>query len=115
MTKILLVDDDQRLTRALDDWLTAEDNELEIFSDGQTGLERALQTNFEVLILDWDLPGLAGINVCRQYKEAGGKAKVLMLTGKSAVRDRVAGLDAGADDYLTKPFTRKNFRQECAH
>jgi DNA-binding response OmpR family regulator len=104
MTKILLVDDDERLTRALDDWLTAEDHDLEIISDGRVGLEKALQADFELLILDWDLPSLAGVEVCRQYKLAGGKAKVIMLTGKSAVRDRVAGLDAGADDYLTKPF-----------
>jgi len=104
MTKILLVDDDERLTRVLDDWLTAEKHELEILADGRAGLERAIQADFDVLILDWSMPGLAGVDVCRQYKEAGGKAKIIMLTGKTAVRDRVTGLDAGADDYLTKPF-----------
>jgi DNA-binding response OmpR family regulator len=104
MTKILLVDDDQKLTRALDDWLTAEEHQLEILADGQAGLERALKGDFEVLILDWNVPSLAGVDLCKQYKETGGKAKVIMLTGKSSIHDRVTGLDAGADDYLTKPF-----------
>jgi DNA-binding response OmpR family regulator len=104
MTKILLVDDDQRLTRALDDWLTAEEHQVEILADGQAGLERALHNDFDVLILDWNVPSLAGVDVCKQYKDSGGNAKVIMLTGKSTIQDRVTGLDAGADDYLTKPF-----------
>ncbi len=104
MTKILLVDDDERLTRALDDWLTAEEHEVEILANGRAGLDRAMQGNFEVLILDWNMPELDGILVCQRYKEGGGKAKVIMLTAKSSIRDRVTGLDAGADDYLTKPF-----------
>jgi DNA-binding response OmpR family regulator len=104
MARILLVDDDERLTRALDDWLTAEGHELEILVDGQHGLQKALTGSFDVLILDWDVPTLQGIDICHQYRERGGKAKIIMLTGKASVRDRVTGLDAGADDYLTKPF-----------
>ena len=61
-----------------------------------------MQADFDLLILDRDLPNLAGVEICQQYKQAGGKAKVIMLTGKTSIRDRVAGLDAGADDYLTK-------------
>jgi DNA-binding response OmpR family regulator len=105
MTRILLVDDDQRLTRALEDWLTAEEYDLEIYSDGLAGLERALQAEFQLLILDWNVPSLEGIDICRKYREAGGIAKIIMLTGKAATRDKVTGLDAGADDYLTKPFS----------
>jgi DNA-binding response OmpR family regulator len=104
VAKILLVDDDKRLSRALDDWLTAEGHELEIVHEGQTGLQRALQGDFDLLILDWNIPNIAGIDVCQKYRESGGTAKVIMLTGKTAIHDRVSGLDAGADDYLTKPF-----------
>jgi DNA-binding response OmpR family regulator len=104
MAKILLVDDDVRLARALDDWLTADGHLLEIIHEGQSGLQKALQGGFELLILDWNVPNLAGIDICKQYRESGGTAKVIMLTGKSTINDRVSGLDAGADDYLTKPF-----------
>ncbi|HEY9775367.1 MAG TPA: response regulator transcription factor [Planktothrix sp.] len=105
MTKILIVDDDVRLARALEDWLVGEEHHVEHLAEGRAGLKRALEGDFEVLILDWNLPGLEGTEICRQYKDSGGVAKVIMLTGKGAVRDRVAGLDAGADDYLTKPFS----------
>jgi DNA-binding response OmpR family regulator len=104
MAKILLVDDDVRLSRALDDWLTADGHQLEIIHEGQSGLQKALHGDFELLILDWNIPNLAGIDICKQYRDAGGTGKVIMLTGKSTINDRVAGLDAGADDYLTKPF-----------
>jgi two-component system OmpR family response regulator len=104
VAKLLLVDDDKRLTRALDDWLTAEGHELEVIHDGQSGLQRALQGDFDLLILDWNIPNVAGIDICKEYRESGGAAKVIMLTGKTAIHDRVSGLDAGADDYLTKPF-----------
>jgi DNA-binding response OmpR family regulator len=104
MAKILLVDDDVRLSRALDDWLTAEGHVLEIIHEGQSGLQKALHGDFELLILDWNIPNLAGIDICKKYRESGGSGKVIMLTGKSTINDRVAGLDAGADDYLTKPF-----------
>ena len=104
MAKILLVDDDVRLARALDDWLTAEGHDVEVINEGKAAFKRALEEPFQVLILDWDVPGMSGVEICQQYLESGGTGRVIMLTGKTAVKDRVKGLDAGADDYLTKPF-----------
>ena len=102
--RILLVEDEPGLVLTLTDLLTAEGYDVESATDGPSGLARALATPFDLLILDVMLPGKNGFDVCRELRQQGCDAVVLMLTAKTQVVDRVVGLKLGADDYLTKPF-----------
>jgi DNA-binding response OmpR family regulator len=104
VSKILLAEDDERLSGMIRDWLGNEHHNVEAANNGTDAWEILQSSGFDMLILDWELPGLAGIEICAKYRKSGGMSPVLMLTGKSAIDDKEAGLDAGADDYLTKPF-----------
>jgi DNA-binding response OmpR family regulator len=107
MAKILLVEDDNELRGTLLTWLAAEGYVLEECQDGESAIGLLEQSEFDVIVLDWDLPGISGFEVLRQYRKNGGQARVIFLTGKGQVEDKEAGLDGGADDYLTKPFKVK--------
>ncbi|MEH2234346.1 MAG: response regulator [Nostoc sp.] len=103
--KILLVEDDVLLSTALFDLLSANRcYTIDIASNGQAGLELALSTEYELILLDWLIPKLDGITLCRQLRKQGYRKSILLLTGKNSNADIVAGLDAGADDYVIKPF-----------
>lgn len=104
MPKVLIVEDDDRLARVIDDWLTGENYAVDHVSSGPAALERLSSTQYDVLILDWQVPGLTGLEVCKEYRANGGTGVVLMLTGKKEVANKEEGLDSGADDYVTKPF-----------
>jgi len=104
MAKVLIVEDDKQLSALIVDWLTGEKYATEAVYKGTDGLERLKFYKYDVVILDWDLPGLSGVEVCRQFREEGGTTPILMLTGKKEITDKAQGLDSGADDYLTKPF-----------
>ncbi len=101
--RILVIEDDERIVRFLQRALSYEGHTVEVALDGETGLEKALQNPPDLIILDWMLPGMDGLEVLRRLR-AHGSWPVIMLTAKDAVQDRVEGLDMGADDYLTKPF-----------
>ena len=103
-SRILLVEDEPGLVLTLSDLLRAEGYEIESASDGPDGLARATNEPFDLLILDVMLPGMSGLEVCRELRRLGKDVAVLMLTAKSQLTDRVVGLKLGADDYLTKPF-----------
>lgn len=107
MPTVLLVEDDTALASMVIDWLGHEHYRIEHVSNGAEGRDRLKFYEYDVAILDWDLPEVSGIDICRGYRSAGGKIPVLMLTGKSTIDQKSAGLDAGADDYLTKPFHMK--------
>lgn len=102
--KILVVEDEEKIARALRRGLEQERFSVEIAEDGEAGLASAEADEYDVIILDRMLPELDGMELCRRLREAGNKTPILMLTAKDQVRDRVAGLNAGADDYLVKPF-----------
>lgn len=102
-TRILVVEDEDRILQFLQRGLTYEGYRVEVAADGPTGLSLARENPPDVVILDWMLPGMDGLEVCRRLR-AGGAVPILMLTAKDSVGDRVQGLDAGADDYLVKPF-----------
>lgn len=102
--KILLIEDDSGITMALTDLLNAEDYRVEAAADGLTGLARALEGNFDVIILDVMLPGKNGFDVCRDLRQRSITTPILMLTARGQVIDKVLGLKLGADDYLCKPF-----------
>nr|WP_157347497.1 response regulator transcription factor [Nocardioides sp. MAH-18] len=102
----MVAEDDVRLADLLDQSLTEAGWDVEVVHDGRSAYRRSLPDGmpYDVLLLDWMLPGLDGATVCRRLRELGVTTPVLMLTARGDVRDRVSGLDAGADDYLAKPF-----------
>jgi len=102
--RILLVEDEPGLVLTLSDLLAAEGYEVESATDGPTGLARAANGQFDLVILDVMLPGKSGLDVCRELRQRGKDVAVLMLTAKTQLTDRVVGLKLGADDYLAKPF-----------
>ena len=104
MSKILLVEDDDDLRESLKIWIKKEGFNIEACRDGESGLELMAMSEFDVIILDWQLPGISGIDVLRHYRMKGGQTPVIFLTGKDQIDDKVIGLEGGADDYLTKPF-----------
>jgi DNA-binding response OmpR family regulator len=102
---LLVVEDDPRLVRLLKRLLEDDKHVVEIATDGRTGLELAEDgPGFECVILDVGLPDMTGLEVARRLRAGGSQVAILMLTARDTVGDRVAGLDAGADDYLVKPF-----------
>jgi DNA-binding response OmpR family regulator len=102
--RVLVIEDDAELAEAIGTGLRRERMAVDIALDGSDGLDRALVTGFDVIVLDRDLPGLHGDDVCAGLVAAGGRSRVLMLTAAATIEDRVDGLDLGADDYLPKPF-----------
>ncbi len=104
MKRILIVEDEAKLARLISRVLGEEGYAAETAGDGRSGLSRALTEGFDLLILDWMLPDRSGLQVVRGLRAAEVSVPVLMLTARDQVEDRVEGLDAGADDYLPKPF-----------
>jgi two-component system, OmpR family, response regulator MprA len=102
--RVLVVDDDLSLRRMLGRTLAAEGFEVTVAADGGAALAAAERTAPDVIVLDIAMPGLDGLAVCRRLRSKGLPTPILMLTARDAVPDRVAGLEAGADDYLVKPF-----------
>jgi OmpR-family two-component system manganese-sensing response regulator len=102
--RILLVDDEVELTDPLSRMLTREGYKVDAAYDGASGSQLAQAGDYDLLILDWMLPGKTGLEICKQLRCQGKTTPVLFLTAKDTLDDRVEGLDAGADDYLVKPF-----------
>lgn len=102
--QLLLAEDDKRLAKLVIRMLKEEKYTVDWVQDGITALDYAVSGHYDVVILDWMLPEKDGIDVCRELREGHHQGAILMLTARIGVEDRVAGLDSGADDYLTKPF-----------
>lgn len=102
--KILLVDDEIEMAEPLHLLLTREGYEIDVAQDGDRGLQLATANPYDLLILDWMLPGKSGLEICQSLRSRGDATPVLFLTAKDTIDDRVQGLDAGADDYIVKPF-----------
>jgi DNA-binding response OmpR family regulator len=102
--RVLLVEDHERLAEAVAKGLRREGMAVDVVFDGHGALEHAAAARYDVIVLDRDLPGVHGDEVCRRLAAGRGQSRVLMLTAASAVQDRVEGLGLGADDYLPKPF-----------
>jgi DNA-binding response OmpR family regulator len=107
MAKILLVEDDRDLSATVEMWLESEHHNVSCAYDGEEGQHRIKHEQFDVIVLDWDLPKMPGIEICKHYRSNRGMTPIIMLTAKGAIADRETGLDSGADDYLTKPFSLK--------
>lgn len=107
MAKILLVEDDVELTAMISEWLEFERYMVEVAHNGRDGSDRLRNCQYDVIILDWSLPDTTGIELCRGFRADHGTTPIIMLTGHGSISDKEAGLDSGADDYLTKPFNMK--------
>jgi DNA-binding response OmpR family regulator len=102
--RVLVVEDEPLIADAVAEWLRREAFAVDVAYDGDAALERLGVNEYDVLVLDRDLPGISGDEVCQAVVDSGAYTRILMLTAAAAVRDRVAGLRLGADDYLIKPF-----------
>ncbi len=102
---ILLVEDEVKLARFIELELSSDGYQVSVAHDGMTGLASARETAFDLAILDWMLPGLTGVELCRRLRSTGNQLPIILLTARDEVSDRVQGLDAGADDYMVKPFS----------
>lgn len=104
-TNILVVEDEIKLAQFLNLELAYEGYEVTIANDGFAGLTMARENKPDLILLDWMLPQISGLEVCRRLRLTGDKVPIILLTAKDEIGDRVAGLDAGADDYIVKPFS----------
>lgn len=104
MAKIFAVEDDENVLSGLKKLLEYEHHAVETCSDGREASLHLRTFPYDLIILDWQLPNMAGVEICKQFRQSGGKTPVLMLTGKNTIEDKEFGFDSGADDYLTKPF-----------
>ncbi|MBN3931517.1 response regulator transcription factor [Streptomyces verrucosisporus] len=103
--RVLIVEDEKRLALSLARGLTAEGFAVDVVHDGRDGLHRATEGSYDLIVLDIMLPGMNGYRVCSALRTAGDETPILMLTAKDGEYDEAEGLDTGADDYLTKPFS----------
>lgn len=104
VAKILLIEDNPDLAELVGDKLVEEHHTVETIQNGLDGLNALKTAEYDVVLLDWDLPGLTGIEILRRFRANGGNTPVIMLTAMGDVEQKEQGLDSGADDYLTKPF-----------
>jgi two-component system OmpR family response regulator len=103
--RVLVVEDEVKMAGLLRRGLTEEGLAVDVARSGEDAIVRARATDYDAIVLDVMLPGITGFETCRELREHGTWAPVLMLTARDSVEDRIAGLDGGADDYLTKPFS----------
>ncbi|WP_322818333.1 response regulator transcription factor [Tepidiforma sp.] len=102
--RVLVVEDEEAIAGAIERGLTKQGYEVDVARDGAEALELAAETNYDVICLDLNLPRVDGIEVCRRLREDRYSGGIIMLTARSSIRERIEGLDQGADDYLVKPF-----------
>ncbi len=102
---ILLVEDEVKLARFIELELMSEGYQISVAHDGMSALTLARESMPDIILLDWMLPGMTGVEVCRRLRSTGNKVPVIFLTARDDISDRVMGLDAGADDYVVKPFS----------
>jgi DNA-binding response OmpR family regulator len=114
MTRILVVEDEPGIALALEDDLMLEGYQVEVIQDGLTAVKRAREDTFDLILLDIMLLGKDGFEVCRELRRSGVRTPILMLTARTQEAEKVLGLEAGADDYVTKPFGVRELRARIA-
>jgi DNA-binding response OmpR family regulator len=110
MTRILVVEDEPGIALGLEDDLRLEGWDVELVGDGLAASQRAREHSFDLILLDVMLPGKDGFDVCRELRKAGVQTPIIMMTAKAQEAEKVLGLDLGADDYVTKPFSPRELR-----
>ncbi len=102
--KVLIVEDEAKMSSFLERGLKEEGYEVDIATDGARGWQMASEGHYDLFVVDWMIPQISGVELCKKIREAGVTVPVILLTAKDSTEDKVMGLDAGADDYVTKPF-----------
>jgi two-component system alkaline phosphatase synthesis response regulator PhoP len=110
VARILVVEDDRDIAMFLDDDLTADGHNVEVVRDGPTASRRGVEPGWDLIVLDVMLPGRDGFDVCRDIRRARVRTPIIILTAKTHEAEKILGLDLGADDYVTKPFSPREFR-----
>jgi two-component system alkaline phosphatase synthesis response regulator PhoP len=110
MSRILIVEDDPAIAIALEDDLRLEGYSVEVARDGQAAVERGRRDDFDLILLDVMLPRKDGFEICRELRRSGSKTPIILLTARAQEAEKVMGLDLGADDYVTKPFSPRELR-----
>jgi two-component system alkaline phosphatase synthesis response regulator PhoP len=110
MIHLLIVEDEESIAAGLRDDLEVEGYRVDIATDGDDALARAVDSDYDLILLDLMLPGKDGIAICRELRRRGDRTPIIMLTARSTEGDKIAGLDCGADDYVTKPFSPVELR-----
>jgi DNA-binding response OmpR family regulator len=105
MSRILIVEDEPSMRMGLEDNLDFEGYDIDSASDGKSGLDKILKNQYDLILLDVMLPGMSGFDICRQLRKNGNQIPIILLTAKGEEIDKVLGLELGADDYITKPFS----------
>lgn len=104
MVKVLLVEDDLAISERLATYFRADNNVIECAGNGGDALQLLASFKYDVILLDWNLPDMTGLKICRSFREQGGKTPIIFLTGEGDVEHKETALDSGADDYIVKPF-----------
>ncbi len=104
MASILIIEDDLSLAETMSQSLSLLRHTVEHAKNGEDGLISLRESTYDVIVLDWQLPGISGVEICKLFRSAGGTTPILMLTGKNKLMDKEIGFESGVDDYLTKPF-----------
>jgi DNA-binding response OmpR family regulator len=107
MVKVLVVEDDEFVSGLISDCLKLDHYDVEVVATGNEASDRLRLYNYDLILLDVGLPEQSGLDLCEKYRSTGGSTPIIMLTGKRSIDDKEAGLNAGADDYLTKPFNAR--------
>ncbi len=110
MTRILVVEDEPGIAFGLETDLKMEGYDVKLVEDGATAVRRAQEENFDLILLDVMLPNKDGFEVCRELRRSGLRTPIIMLTARTHEAEKVMGLEAGADDYVTKPFSHRELR-----
>ena len=111
MANILLIEDDESLSETVKQWLVYEKHQVETAGTGYDAVEQLRFGEFDIILMDWQLPEMTGIEICKQYRADGGKIPILMMSGNDSSAEKQMGLDAGANDYLRKPFKLKELSE----
>ncbi len=107
MARILIVEDDRTAGNLAKEWLQTQCHVVDLVFDGNDGAELALHQDYDLMILDWELPGRSGLEIVKTFRARSGTAPIIFVTGRSSIEDKTASFEAGIDDYLTKPFELK--------
>jgi DNA-binding response OmpR family regulator len=109
--KILFVEDNRDLSTNLFDYFDARGHDIDLANEGLAGFELASTDQYDVIVLDWMLPNMDGLTICMRLRAIGKHTPILMLTARDSTQDKITGLEAGADDYVIKPFSMRNLEE----